>query len=84
MSANRHRIPRVYRWVCALKRAAHNARQVVEPLLEILSVLEMLVVRVIIFALFLYGAYALASRAMRASGGAAQTCVADPEAPGRH
>lgn len=50
----------LYKWVRALQRLAHNTRQAVDPILEILAAVEMLVVRLIVFAGFLYGIYALA------------------------
>jgi hypothetical protein len=50
----------LYEWVQALQRFAHNIRQSVDPILEIFAAAEMLVVRLILFAGFLYGVYALA------------------------
>lgn len=49
----------LYKWVRALQRFAHNTRQAVDPILEIVASVEMLLVRIIVFAGFLYGVYAL-------------------------
>ncbi|MGB7310016.1 MAG: hypothetical protein WBC67_13225 [Candidatus Acidiferrales bacterium] len=49
----------LYHWVRALKRFSRNVRQAVDPILEIVAAVEMLLVRVIVFAGFLYGIYAL-------------------------
>jgi len=50
----------LYGWVRALRRFAHNAPEALSCTLKILDAAEMLLVRIIIFAGFLYGLYVLA------------------------
>lgn len=51
---------RLYGWVGTLRRFARNANEVVPPTLKILDAAEMVLLRIIVFAGFLYGLYALA------------------------
>lgn len=49
----------LYAWVCALKRFSHNVREALTAVLEIITVAEMVLFRIAVFAGFVYGVYAL-------------------------